>query len=54
MTSFLLLLFAAILVILAAGLADLARDSGDSEVVRRHAASFAFPVFQRRLATALS
>ena len=39
---------------LAAGLADLARHPRDSEVVRRHAASFAFPVFQSRLATALS
>jgi len=39
---------------LGAGLTDLARHPRDPEVVRRHAASFAFPVFQGRLATALS
>jgi len=39
---------------LAEALAELVRRPRDSEVVRRHAASFAFPVFQRRLAAALS
>jgi glycosyltransferase involved in cell wall biosynthesis len=39
---------------LAAGLADLARHPRDSEVVRRHADSFAFPAFSRRLAAALA
>lgn len=38
---------------LAAGLADLVRHPRDSEVVRRHAASFAFPAFTQRLAAAL-
>ena len=38
---------------LAAGLADLVRHPRDSEVVRRHADSFAFPAFQRRVAAAL-
>lgn len=39
---------------LAAAVVDLIRHPRDSEVVRRHAASFAFPVFSRRLAMALS
>ena len=39
---------------LAAGVADLMRHPRDSEVVRRHADSFAFPSFQRRLAAALN
>lgn len=39
---------------LAAALASLVRHPRDSEVVRRHAASFAFPVFARRLAAALA
>jgi glycosyltransferase involved in cell wall biosynthesis len=39
---------------LAAGLADLVRHPRDSEVVRRHADSFAFPAFTRRLAAALA
>lgn len=39
---------------LAAAVADLVRHPRDSEVVRRHADSFAFPVFTRRLAAALS
>jgi len=39
---------------LAAGLTDLARHPRDSGVVRRHAGSFAFPVFSRRLAEALA
>lgn len=39
---------------LAAAVVELIRHPRDSEVVRRHAASFAFPVFSRRLATALS
>jgi len=39
---------------LMAGLTDLARHPRDSEIVRRHAASFAFPVFESRLAAALS
>ncbi len=38
---------------LAAAVADLVRHPRDSEVVRRHADSFAFPAFQRRLAAAL-
>ena len=38
---------------LAAAIADLVRHPRDSEVVRRHAAAFAFPLFQRRLAAAL-
>jgi phosphatidylinositol alpha-1,6-mannosyltransferase len=38
---------------LAAALADLTRHPVDSEVVRRHAASFAFPAFQARLGAAL-
>lgn len=39
---------------LAAAVADLVRHPRDSEVVRRHAESFAFPAFTRRLATALA
>ena len=39
---------------LAAAVTDLMRHPRDSEVVRRHAAAFAFPVFQRRLAAALN
>jgi phosphatidylinositol alpha-1,6-mannosyltransferase len=39
---------------LADAIADLVRHPRDSEVVRRHADSFAFPAFTRRLATALS
>ncbi|MDI1335084.1 MAG: glycosyltransferase family 4 protein [Lacunisphaera sp.] len=39
---------------LAAAVADLVRHPRDSEVVRRHADSFAFPAFTRRLAAALS
>jgi len=39
---------------LAAAMADLVRHPRDSEVVRRHADSFAFPVFTRRLAAALT
>jgi phosphatidylinositol alpha-1,6-mannosyltransferase len=39
---------------LAAAVADLVRHPRDSEVVRRHAGTFAFPAFQRRLAAALA
>ena len=39
---------------LAAAVADLTRHPRDSEVVRRHAAAFAFPMFQQRLAAALT
>jgi phosphatidylinositol alpha-1,6-mannosyltransferase len=39
---------------LAAAVDELVRAPRDSEVVRRHAASFAFPVFARRLAAALN
>jgi phosphatidylinositol alpha-1,6-mannosyltransferase len=39
---------------IAAAVADLMRHPRDSEVVRRHADSFAFPAFTRRLAAALS
>lgn len=39
---------------LATGLTELARRPGDSEVVRRHADSFAFPIFTARLAAALN
>jgi len=39
---------------LAAAVGDLVRRPRDSEVVRRHADSFAFPAFRRRLAAALS
>jgi len=39
---------------LAAAVADLVRYPRDSEVVRRHADSFAFPAFTRRLAAALA
>jgi phosphatidylinositol alpha-1,6-mannosyltransferase len=39
---------------LAAAVADLVRHPRDSEVVRRHADSFAFPAFTRRLAAALA
>ena len=39
---------------LAAAVTDLVRHPRDSEVVRRHADSFAFPAFQRRLAATLS
>ena len=39
---------------LAAAIADLVRHPRDSEVVRRHVDSFAFPAFQRRLAAVLS
>lgn len=39
---------------LAAAIADLVRHPRDSEVVRRHADSFAFPSFTRRLAAALT
>jgi glycosyltransferase involved in cell wall biosynthesis len=38
---------------LAAAVADLTQHPRDSEVVRRHAAAFAFPMFQQRLAAAL-
>ncbi len=38
---------------LAATLIELLRHPPDSEVVRRHADSFAFPIFQQRLAAAL-
>ncbi len=38
---------------LAAAVSDLVRHPRDSEVVRRHAGTFAFPVFQRRLAAIL-
>lgn len=38
---------------LAAAVGDLVRYPRDSEVVRRHAATFAFPIFQQRLAAAL-
>jgi phosphatidyl-myo-inositol dimannoside synthase len=39
---------------LASAVTDLVRHPRDSEVVRRHAAAFAFPVFTRRLAAAIS
>ena len=39
---------------LAAAVADLVRHPRDSEVVRRHADSFAFPAFTQRLAAALA
>lgn len=39
---------------LAGAIADLVRHPRDSEVVRRHAATFAFPAFTRRLAAALN
>jgi len=39
---------------LAAAVTDLVRHPRNSEVVRRHAADFAFPVFQRRLAAVLA
>ena len=39
---------------LAAALGDLVRHPRDSEVVRRHAASFDFPAFRQRLAAALN
>ncbi len=39
---------------LAAAVSDLVRHPRDSEVVRRHADSFAFPAFTRRLAAALA
>ncbi len=39
---------------LAGAIVDLARNPPDSEVVRRHAAGFAFPAFQSRLADALN
>lgn len=39
---------------LAAAVGELVRHPRDSEVVRRHAAAFAFPAFQRRLAAALA
>ena len=39
---------------LAAAVADLVRHPRDSEVVRRHAGTFAYDVFARRLAAALS
>ncbi|MFZ5495242.1 MAG: glycosyltransferase family 4 protein [Verrucomicrobiota bacterium] len=39
---------------LAAAISELVRHPRDSEVVRRHAAAFAFPAFQRRLAAALA
>lgn len=39
---------------LAAAVADLVRHPRDSEVVRRHAGSFAFPAFRQRLAAALN
>lgn len=39
---------------IAAAVADLMRHPRDSEIVRRHADSFAFPAFVRRLAVALS
>jgi phosphatidylinositol alpha-1,6-mannosyltransferase len=38
---------------LVAAVTDLVRHPRDSEVVRQHAATFAFPVFQRRLAAIL-
>ena len=38
---------------LVAAVSDLMRHPRDSEIVRRHAASFAFPVFQQGLAAAL-
>ena len=38
---------------LAAAVSDLVKHPRDSEVVRRHADTFAFPAFQRRLAAAL-
>jgi phosphatidylinositol alpha-1,6-mannosyltransferase len=38
---------------LAQAISDLVRQPRDSEVVRRHADSFAFPAFTRRLAAAL-
>ena len=41
-------------VTLAAAITDLVRHPRDSGVVRRHAASFAFPAFQRRLAAILT
>lgn len=39
---------------LAAAVLELVRSPRDSEVVRRHAESFAFPAFQQRLAAALA
>jgi len=39
---------------LAAAIADVVRHPRDSEVVRRHAESFAFPVFTQRLAAVLT
>lgn len=39
---------------LAGAVGELVRHPRDSEVVRRHAAAFAFPAFQRRLAAALA
>lgn len=39
---------------LAAAVSDLVRHPRDSEVVRRHADSFAFPAFQRRFAAVLN
>ena len=39
---------------IAAAIIDLVRHPRDSEVVRRHAASFAFPMFQQRLAAVLN
>ncbi len=39
---------------LAAAIVDLARHPPDSEIVRHHADSFAFPAFQARLAAALN
>jgi glycosyltransferase involved in cell wall biosynthesis len=39
---------------LAVAVGELVRHPRDSEVVRRHAAAFAFPAFQRRLAAALA
>lgn len=39
---------------LAAAVSELVRHPRDSEVVRRHAATFAFPAFQRRLDAALA
>jgi len=39
---------------IAAAVSDLVRHPRDSEVVRRHADSFAFPAFQRRLAAVLA
>ena len=38
---------------LAAAVADLVRDPRDSEIVRRHVETFAFPAFTRRLAAVL-